>query len=175
MSLIQNFKDRVPTEVLANGAVRYEQFDSNGDSLGYVYMKRADEPTEAGNAWNKTLYDGIKDEFGNVVYTSEKASQSDAETGTDDTKYMTALKTKQAITKFGTDVSIKTGTVAHNGTIPQTDGYSHYLYFASVASGGQSYGGSTVVSCSVNQSSRKVTCQIGGNSATANYLEFAWN
>lgn len=63
MSLIENFKDRVPTQVLSNGAIRYEEFDENGNSLGYKYIKRADEPAEVGNIWNKVLYDGIKEEF----------------------------------------------------------------------------------------------------------------
>lgn len=97
--LVQNFKDRVPTQVLPNGAVRWEQFDSNGNSLGYVYLKRADEPTEVGNAWNKIIYDGIKSEFGDVLYITEKASQAEAEGGTNNTKYMTPLTTVQCVDK----------------------------------------------------------------------------
>ena len=57
---MNNVVDRVPTEVLANGAVRWEQFDSSGNSLGYVYLKRADEPTEVGTPINKVLFDSIK-------------------------------------------------------------------------------------------------------------------
>lgn len=63
MSLVEDFKDRIPTQVLSNGAIRYEEFDENGNSLGYKYMKRADEPIEKGNVWNKVIYDGIKEEF----------------------------------------------------------------------------------------------------------------
>lgn len=41
-------KDRVPTQVLENGAVRMEQFDASGNSLGYLWLKRADAPIEEG-------------------------------------------------------------------------------------------------------------------------------
>lgn len=97
--LVENFKDRVPRQVLPNGAVRYEEFDENGNSLGYKWIKRADDPTEVGNAWNKYIYDGIKAEFGDVLYTAEKATQAEAEAGVDDTKYMTSLKVNQAISQ----------------------------------------------------------------------------
>lgn len=55
-------KDRVPTQVV-NGAVRMEQVDENGNSLGYIYLRRADEPSEAGTPYNK-----------NSVLTDETAS-----------------------------------------------------------------------------------------------------
>lgn len=97
MSLVEDWKDRVPTEVLSNGAIRYEQFDSSGNSLGYIYIKRADEPSEVGNIWNKSTYDGIKDELGLKLNISSKATNAEAEEGTNDDKYMTPLKTKQAI------------------------------------------------------------------------------
>lgn len=119
---------------------------------------------------------------------ANKASQSEAEAGTDDIKYMTALKVLQSINNnalASKQMSIKTGTVNDNGTISQTAGYSNYLYFVSVNSGGSSqtintssgatYTVSNEIKCSVNQSTRKVTCKIGGASATANYLEIAWN
>lgn len=56
-------KDRVPTEVLGNGALRMEQFDADGNSLGYVYLKRADAPSEEGTPYSK-----------NAVLTDETAS-----------------------------------------------------------------------------------------------------
>ena len=49
-------KDRVPSQVLTNGAIRYEEFGAEGNSLGYKYIKRADEPTEAGTPINKILF-----------------------------------------------------------------------------------------------------------------------
>lgn len=81
-------------------------------------------------------------------------------------------------------LSVKTGTISNGNVIPQTAGYSNYIYFVSLSSGGSSYtittssGGnysvSTKISCSVVQSTRKVTCSISGSSATANYIEIAW-
>lgn len=56
-----NVKDRVPTQVLANGAVRWEMFNENGESQGYVWLKRADDPSEIGTPQNKVLFDNIKD------------------------------------------------------------------------------------------------------------------
>lgn len=56
-------KDRVPTKVLENGALRMEQFDADGNSLGYVYLKRADAPSEEGTPYSK-----------NAVLTDETAS-----------------------------------------------------------------------------------------------------
>ena len=46
-------KDRVGTEVLANGARRYAQYNSEGTLQGYTYLLLADEPTEVGTALNK--------------------------------------------------------------------------------------------------------------------------
>ena len=54
-------KDRVPSQVLENGAIRYEEFDADGNSLGYKYIKRADEPIEPGTPINKLLFDKIDD------------------------------------------------------------------------------------------------------------------
>ena len=46
-------KDRVSTEKLSNGAVRYEKFGSDGVSQGYIYLRPADEPSEVGTPLNK--------------------------------------------------------------------------------------------------------------------------
>ncbi len=58
---IQNINaiDRIPVEVLENGAIRYAEYDSNGNFIEYKYLKRADEPIEAGTNINKTLFDKI--------------------------------------------------------------------------------------------------------------------
>lgn len=55
-----NVKDRVSSQILPNGAIRYEEFDAEGNSLGYKYIKRADEPTEAGTPINKVLFDNLE-------------------------------------------------------------------------------------------------------------------
>ena len=96
---MNNVVDRVPTEILANGAVRWEQFDSQGNSLGYVYMKRADEPTVVGTAIDKVLFDSIQTDLTNLnnnkLNVSAKATQAQAQAGTDNTNYMTSLRTEQ--------------------------------------------------------------------------------
>ncbi len=45
-------KDRVPTKII-DGAIRMEKLDENGASLGYIYLKRADAPIEAGTPYCK--------------------------------------------------------------------------------------------------------------------------
>lgn len=45
-------KDRVPTQAV-NGAIRMEQLDAEGNHIGYIYLKRADEPSEEGTPYNK--------------------------------------------------------------------------------------------------------------------------
>lgn len=49
-------KDRIPTQVLENGAVRMETFNELGESQGYIWLKRADEPTENGTPMNKSTF-----------------------------------------------------------------------------------------------------------------------
>jgi len=41
-------KDREPTKILANGAIRYGVYDDAGNFLRYEYIKLEDEPTEEG-------------------------------------------------------------------------------------------------------------------------------
>lgn len=46
-------RDRIPTQVLENGAIRYAVYDASGAFLRYEYMLPADEPTEPGTPLNK--------------------------------------------------------------------------------------------------------------------------
>lgn len=45
--------DRQPTQLLANGAIRYGVYGSDGQLLRYEYMKREDAPTTEGTPLNK--------------------------------------------------------------------------------------------------------------------------
>lgn len=50
--------DRVPTQVLSNGAIRYAEYNSSGSFVAYRYLLPADAPTDAGTPINKaTLLD----------------------------------------------------------------------------------------------------------------------
>ena len=142
------------------------------------------------------MFDSIQSDLNSRLLISNKATTSEAQTGTNDIKYMTPLK---ATNFLNSRLHISTGTVADGGTIPQTAGYTNYVYFVSVNEGiTNTYSASTDssgqfwvrtgVQCSVNQSTRKVTCKVGigtrvnssiapaitYTSATANYIEFAW-
>lgn len=46
-------RDRIPTKLLANGAVRYAVYNESGAFLRYDYMLPADEPRDEGTALNK--------------------------------------------------------------------------------------------------------------------------
>lgn len=46
-------KDRQPTQILDNGAIRYGIYDEAGQLLRYEYMKREDAPTVEGTPLNK--------------------------------------------------------------------------------------------------------------------------
>lgn len=46
-------KDRQPTQVLANGAIRYGIYNADGTLARYEYMKREDAPTVEGTPLNK--------------------------------------------------------------------------------------------------------------------------
>jgi len=47
-------KDRIPTKLLGNGAIRYGIYDATGSLLRYEYIRPEDEPTEEGGAWSKS-------------------------------------------------------------------------------------------------------------------------
>ena len=46
-------KDRQPTQVLANGAIRYGVYNADGTLNHYEYLKREDAPTVEGTPLNK--------------------------------------------------------------------------------------------------------------------------
>lgn len=46
-------RDRIPTQVLENGAIRYAVYDAQGNFLRYEFLLAADEPTDAGTPLNK--------------------------------------------------------------------------------------------------------------------------
>mgnify|MGYP007049971457 CR=1 FL=1 len=54
-------KDRTPTKVLGNGALRYGVYDADGTFLRYEYLGLDDQPTQEGTPLNKAslLTDGV--------------------------------------------------------------------------------------------------------------------
>lgn len=71
-------RDRIPTQVLENGAIRVEQFDENGNSLGYTWIKRADEPLENGTPYsvNSVLTDETAQSIGLDVTENPTPNQA---------------------------------------------------------------------------------------------------
>lgn len=173
---------------------RYQLVKVPGTEDVYDLVPVPGNITNAGRAMNKEFFDSIKTDIDSKLNTSLKASQAEAEAATNDTKYMTALKVLQQINALALpskQMSIKTGTISNNGTIPQTSGYSNYLYFvspndvfATASTGGSFSSIGFGVECEVDQSTRKVTCRMASQSTgsstsytggTANYIEIAYN
>ena len=133
--------------------------------MAYVKTNWVDDVTPLSSTNMNNIEDTL-DGLGNV--THEIATQAEAEAGTSDIKYMTPLKTKQAIG----NISIKTGTTVDNAIIPQTAGYTNYMYLVSIRS--ITNPSLTTVGCRVNQSTRVVDVFGGTTSKFANWYEIAW-
>jgi len=69
-------KDRVGTNILANGARRYANYDSNGNLQGYMWLLLADEPTEVGTSLNKSTL--LSDETAAAIGLSGDPTVNDA-------------------------------------------------------------------------------------------------
>ena len=54
-----NAINRVPVNVLGNGAIRYGIYNENGELQEYTYIKKEDAPSVAGTKIDKTLFDLI--------------------------------------------------------------------------------------------------------------------
>ena len=48
-------RDRIPTRLLGNGAVRYGLYNEDGNLVQYVYIRPEDEPTQEGTPLNKAV------------------------------------------------------------------------------------------------------------------------
>ena len=80
-------KDRVPTKVLPNGAIRYGIYDEGGELIRYEWIKKEDEPIVEGMKFNKVnvLPDEIVDLLGidsedpNVADAFEKIANRQSE------------------------------------------------------------------------------------------------
>ncbi|MFZ3132754.1 MAG: hypothetical protein WA125_17035 [Desulfosporosinus sp.] len=120
-------------------------------------------------------------EIGGGVYALVPAPGTVTEAGT----IVTAARMNNI--ESGIIKSIKTGTISGGGTIPQTAGYTNYVYFVSpnaMTYGDNVSGGYAThpIVCSVDQSTRVVTCYSEGldystphtYTGTANYIEIAW-
>ena len=66
-----NALNRIPIEVLENGAIRYAEYDDEGNFIKYRYMLRADDPIEEGTIINKNLFDFIDTEFNKAGLNEE--------------------------------------------------------------------------------------------------------
>lgn len=120
-------KDRVSTQVLSNGAIRYEQFNASGQSQGYVYLKPADEPSEQGTPLNKATF--LKDATASFLGLGANAIPDDVALRCSftyvvdsDQKLSDWLNNVTAGGQNYTSVLIKSGSYIHSGTatIPTT-------------------------------------------------------
>jgi len=133
--------------------------------MAYVKTNWVDDVTPLSSTNMNNIEDTL-DGLGNV--THEIATQAEAEAGTSNIKYMTPLRTKEAIG----NISIKTGELSDSAIIPQTAGYTNYMYLVSIRS--ITNPSLTTVGCRVNQSTRVVDVFGGTTSKFANWYEIAW-
>ena len=101
MSLL-DIKDRIPTNVLSNEAVRYGVYDEEGKLLRYEYMKREDEPIEEGTPINKVLFNTLSENI--IGYNILQEMQYEEE------ETATGGLRRENVTKF------YDGTASHNST-----------------------------------------------------------
>lgn len=193
---MNNVIDEVLDTAQTDNKIKYKII--HADSTEEIVQLELYTPvTTEGTALNKALFDSIQADLNTRLLISNLATQQEAEAGTNNTKYMTPLRVKQGAIKLALPsyhLSIKTGAISNNGTIPQTSGYAHYIYFVtlsdctgwrtSTSSSGTSYYQNYDVN--VNQSTRKVTARIGYATSSsssswtytngyAKYIEIAWD
>lgn len=193
---MNNVIDEVLNTAATDNKVKYRITHSDSTTED-VTIELITPVTVQGTALNKALFDSIQADLNTRLLISSKATKAQAEAGTDETNYMTPKTVLDEIKKIGYpsyNLSIKTGKISHNGTIPKTSGYSHYMYFVQMHSVSDvqtgDYGSGNVamesaITTYVDQSTRKVTCRMGSKrttassytwvSGTADYLEIAWN
>ena len=77
------------------GVVKYTITPDNADAFT-AQIDLATLVTTVGTALNKVFFDSIKDDLNSRLLISNKATQAQAEAGTNNTNYMTALRVAQA-------------------------------------------------------------------------------
>lgn len=105
---MNNFVD----EVLAS-APRYNIKDNDGNMLfSNVQTELATGVQTQGTPLNKAFFDSIKNDINSRLLINNKASTAEAVAGTDNTKYMTPLRTKEVLNSLKTIKNISTGTTS---------------------------------------------------------------
>lgn len=152
-------------------------------------LAKQSDLTNLSNSVVKSV-NGIKPINGNVTIDIPEpviASEAEAKAGTNNTKFMTPLRVKQAIdalvdisTTINNTISITTGTISHGGTIPLPNGFTrgecHYAVWShDMPDADKGYGGGSYHRTQVNQSTGVVTCRYAYDSShiingTAGYL-----
>lgn len=121
MSFI-NVKDRIPTKVLPNGAIRYGVYDENNNFVRYEYMKREDEPVEEGTAINRNLFREIYKMNNYELMTVEQEDISEVTVANTTTSVITNATAGNQT--WDGNLSGKQDTRTHPFTISAQDGYS---------------------------------------------------
>lgn len=114
----------VVDEILEDQA-KYRILDSNGNVLyDNVSIELATQVQTQGTPLNKALFDSIQDDLDTRLLISSKATQLQAETGSENTRYMTPLRVKQYHNK---NVGIKISTLNLSSSANNPIDLSTYL------------------------------------------------
>lgn len=118
-------KDRVSTQVLTNGAIRYGEYDENGNLVAYHYFKPEDEPTEQGTPLNKSTF--LKDTTASFLGLGVNAIPDEVALRC---SFTYVVDSDQALSDWAnnvtadgqnyTSVLVKSGTWTYNGGINLT-------------------------------------------------------
>lgn len=102
-------RDRISTQVLANGAIRYAVYDEQGNFLRYEYLLPADEPTDAGTPLNKAtlLTDETAEALGLEVSNTSDPTVDEA---------LAKLRQLVSTVQAGVDNGVKISTGSYIGT-----------------------------------------------------------
>lgn len=167
--------NNVIDEVLA-GEPRYTIKDNGGTTLySNVQIVLATTVTTQGTPLNKALFDSIKDDLNSRLLISSKASQGEATTGTNDTKYMTPKKVQDKFDSLTTSASYTNSTTtASTYTLVDFSNYSNKIvkvvgrFHTASNSGSSTIGKLTIAGTSI-AIYQSTTGEASGTSAVLNF------
>lgn len=129
-------KDRIPSKIV-NGAVRMEQVDENGNHVGYVYLKRADEPIVEGTPFSvqTILQDATATNLGLAVADNPTPNDAFAKTA----ELIEALR--QRVAQVESSVPFPATVFTQSGTFTAAEeGYYRITAIGAGGTGGLSKG-----------------------------------
>lgn len=173
-----NFVDTTLNTSATGGVVKYTLTHADS-STELVQIDLATPIQTQGTALNKVTFDSIQTDLTNLsnnkLNVSNKATQSEAETGTNDTKYMTPLKVQQKINSLKTSASgTTTGSVSLTGYTNQVVEICGYCRYAGTSNAYSRLTGTQITYYGTHTSANtyQTTCPFNTYTASSSYPAF---